>query len=355
MSAVDRLEVRVSITKLLLALIIVIVPLSIIGLVLTERSDRTLDNSVGSDFKAMAQMLSNDVSQTVRDRVAAVRALASDPSIASAVSGSRKPGEENALLTSNVSQLLRHRRTLDPRYLSIVLTDSNGNVIAASQQPAKMSYAQDSGWQGVFNNGQGAVKISDIVDDEFTKSYYVNIGAPVTDAATGATNGVLSAAVNISDLLARFRENSIGRGAHPALINGDGLVVSAPNADVFARVRSQEFDFVKDAMGSAQGSQTGWTTARLQSGPYLVGYAATGLQQQFPNLNWVVTVSQEEHEAAAPVRQLQHFAMWMVVLGILMLTLISVYYYLHRVQRYGYLEQEEQDLASRPRATGASA
>ena len=79
MSAVDRLEVRVSITKLLLALIIAIVPLSIIGLVLTERSDTILDNSVGSDFKAMARMLSNDVSQTIRDRVAAVRALASHP------------------------------------------------------------------------------------------------------------------------------------------------------------------------------------------------------------------------------------------------------------------------------------
>ncbi len=352
--SVDRLEIRVSITKLLLALIIIIVPLSIIGLVLTERSDRALDSAVGNDFRAMAQMLSNDVSQTILDRVAAVRALASDPSIAGAVSGSHKTTGDNALLTSSISQLLRHRRTLDPRYLSIILTDSNGNVVAASQQPAKLSYAQDAGWQGVFNNGQGAVKISDIVDDEFTKSYYINIGAPVSDPATGATNGVLSAAVNISDLLARFRQESMGRGARAALINGDGLVVSAPNADVFARVHSQEFDFVRDAMGSAQGNQAGWTTAHLSGGPYLVGYAATGLQQHFPNLNWVVTVSQEEHLAAAPVRQLQRFAFWMVILGILMLTLLSVYYYLHRTQRYAHIEDEE-DLANRPRTAGASA
>jgi uncharacterized membrane protein len=41
---VDRLEVRVSITKLLLVLIIVIVPLSIAGLILTERSSNSLDN-----------------------------------------------------------------------------------------------------------------------------------------------------------------------------------------------------------------------------------------------------------------------------------------------------------------------
>ncbi|MBV8865056.1 MAG: cache domain-containing protein [Acidobacteriaceae bacterium] len=352
--AVDRFEVRVSITKLLLALVIVIVPLSIIGLVLTERSDRILDNSVGSDFKAMAQMLSNDVSQTITDRVAAVRALASDPTIAAAVSGSHKPTGQNGLLTSSVSQLLKERRTLDPRYLSIILTDSSGNVTAASQQPGQMSYAQDAVWQGVFNNGQGAVKISDIVDDEFTKSYYINIGAPVVDTATGTTNGVLSAAVNISDLLARFRQESIGRGAHAALVNEDGLVVSGPNADVFARVRSQEFDFVKDSMGSTQGNQAGWTTAHLPNGPYLVGYAATGLQKHFPNLNWVVTVSQDEHEAAAPVRQLQRFALWMVILGILMLTLLFVYYYLHRAQRYTRLEDEE-DVSNRSRTASASA
>ena len=57
----DRLEVRVSLTKVLLILIVVIVPLSIFGLVLTTRSDRSLDNAIGNDYKALAQTYSNEV------------------------------------------------------------------------------------------------------------------------------------------------------------------------------------------------------------------------------------------------------------------------------------------------------
>ena len=53
--ALDRLEVRVSITKLLVTLIVVIVPLSIVGLILTARSDKALDNTLGNNFKTIAE------------------------------------------------------------------------------------------------------------------------------------------------------------------------------------------------------------------------------------------------------------------------------------------------------------
>lgn len=355
----DQFEVRVSITKLLLVLIVVIVPLSIVGLVLTQRSDRATDNAIGTDFKTIAQMYSNDVSQFMRDRVAAVRALATDPAIANAASGTHKGSGEaekagEGLLTSSASQVLHERRVLDPRYLSIVVTDVNGNVVAASQQPLKPSYAQDASWQGVYNNGQGAVKISDIVDDEFTRSYYINIGVPMTDAASGALTGVLSAAVSISDLMLRFRQDQIGNGAKAELVNDDGTVISAPNADVFARVKSQQFGALGDQLGSLQGTQTGWQMANLPNGPYIVGFAATGLKQHFDNLGWVVLVSQAEHQAAAPIRNLERFALIMVVLAIFMLTLLCVYYFIHRTQKFEDIENVQPSDRDQGRAAAAS-
>ncbi len=352
----DRFEVRVSITKLLLILLVIIVPLSIVGLVLTQRSDRATDNSIGNDFKTIAQLYSNDVSQSMLGLVAAVRALASDPVVVSATSGTQKAGAGGkagaGMLASSGSQLLHERRILDPRYLSIVVTNADGDVVAASQQPAKTSYAGDTSWQGVYNNGKGTVKISDIVEDEYSKSYYVNIGVPVSETASGTTNGVLSAAVNITDLLAPFRQSQIGNGARAELVNDDGTVVSAPNADVFARVKSQEFDALRDQNVSLQGSQTGWQMANLRSGPYIVGFAATGLKQHFDNLGWAVLVSQAEHEAAAPIRQLEHFALVMVILALFMLTLLCVYYFIHRTQKFEDIEGVLP--ADRGRATAAS-
>ncbi|MDQ2712091.1 MAG: cache domain-containing protein [Acidobacteriota bacterium] len=348
--SVDRLEVKVSITKLLLALIVVIVPLSIIGLVLTQRSDKTLDNSVGSNFKTMAQLYASQVTQFMRERVTDVNVLASSPAVVNAVSNG---AGNKGTLDTNASQVLREHKSLDPRFLSIVATTDEGKVAAASQRPPQIAYAQDANWQAAYNNGQGATKISDILDDELTKAYYVTINVPVVNPQSSQTIGVVSAAVNISDALAPFRQSQIANGARAALVNEDGIVISGPNADVFSRVKAPEYDFVRDSLGPNQGSQNGWLTAHLARGPYIVGFAGTGLKQHFANLGWVVTVSQEEHEAAAPVRQLEHFALLMVILAVFMLTLMFVYYYLHRAQRFSYIDE---DVASnQPRSTAASA
>lgn len=81
--------------------------------------------------------------------------------------------------------------------------------------------------------------------------------------------------------------------------------------------------------------------ANLSNGPWIVGFANTGLKQHFPNLGWIVMVSQEEQQAVAPIRTLVHFALLMVVLAVFMLTLLFVYYYLHRTQRFSHIEEEE--------------
>lgn len=365
----DRLEVRVSLTKVLLVLIVVIVPLSIVGLVLTENSDRSLDNSIGNDFKSMAQLYSNQVSQYVRDRVADVIILASNSVIVNAASGHAAPPEASShaasastgqgagMLNSSASQLLRFRRTQDPRFLALTLTDQNGNVVAASQNPPKTSYAEDANWQAVYNNGQGKPRVSDIVDDEFTKQYYVTVGGPVMDQASGTTIGVLSAAVNVTPLLAEFQKGNVGNGARAALVNEDGTIISAPNTDVFARSKSREFDALRDSLGTLQPTQVGAQKASLSNGPYLIGFAGTGLKQLSPNLGWMVLVSEEEHQAAAPIRQLVRFALVMVILALFMLTLLCVYYFLHRTQKFDYMDStlpDDQTRTDKGRAAAAS-
>ena len=340
----DRLEVRVSLTKLLLVLLIVIVPLSIFGLVLTSRSDRSLDNAIGNDYKTLAQRYSTEVSDYIRDRVADANAMATDTSVINAASGSTAATKNAAagqagVKGSSASEFLRQRRNLDPRFLNIVATDQNGNVVAAAQQTGKQSYADDDVWQGAYNKGQGAVKIGDILYAEAPKAYYVNVGVPVGDPNSGRLVGVLTAAVNISPVLAHFQQNEIGNGARAILVNDDGMIVSAPNADVFARRRSAELDAIRDTPAALQGTQSDWRLIHVQGAPYIVGFAATGLKQNYNHLGWIVLVSQAEHQAAAPIRQLERFAAWMVVFAVFMLTLLCVYYFLHRKQKFEGIEE----------------
>ncbi len=333
----DRFEVRLSITRLLLVLILVIVPLSIVGLVLTTRSDRSLDSAIGNDYKALAQTYSTDVADFMRDRVADVNAIAAESSVLAAVgtgTGKAKPAANKGNgAAESASEFLRQRRILDPRYLNIIVTNVNGEVVASSGQHTNSDFSQDEFWQGVYNKGQGSVRVSGILDNEMLKAYFVNIGFPISDAS-GNLMGVLSAAVNISPILARFQQNEIGNGARAALVDENGQIISAPNTDVFARAQSADFEAVRDTLSTTQGQQAGWTLASVRKGPDIVGYASTGLKPHFDNLGWFVVVSQEESRAAAPIRELERFALIMVILGIFMLTLLFVYWFLHHKQRF---------------------
>ncbi|MBV8812623.1 MAG: cache domain-containing protein, partial [Acidobacteriaceae bacterium] len=300
----------------------------------------------------IAQLYSQQVSQSIRERLNDVTTIASDPTVLHAVTGggtssghnaenSETAGLPSGVLNSNASQFLKQRRASEPQYLSIVVTNTNGQVVAASQPGVKPSYSQDAAWQAAYNNGQGATQISNVIDDEFTKSYYVNVNEPVRDPNSGATVGVVSAAVSISDVLTRFRETQVGNGATLELVNDDGTVISSRNVDVFSNVKSRGFDAVHDALLGLHSGQSGWVRAGLPNGPWIIGFAATTLKQRFPNLGWIVMVSQDERLAAAPVLGLIRFALIMVVLAGFMLTLLCVYYFLHRSQRFSHIEEEE--------------
>jgi hypothetical protein len=52
-----------------------------------------------------------------------------------------------------------------------------------------------------------------------------------------------------------------------------------------------------------------------------------------------VLVGRNEHEATAPIRMLSQFAILMVILALFMLTLLSVYYALHRKQQFADIQE----------------
>jgi len=363
--ALDKFEVRVSIQKILLGLVLVIVPLSIVGLYLTNHSDNALDASMGNHLKTVAQLYSGEISHLLNDRVAAIKLIAADPSVVEAVaagnraykgqdesavagklekmngtwSGPESATAVKALLASKPSETLRHYHEMEPSILRMTVTDEHGVAVAATAKPGRYSMAHDGIWETVYSGGKGDVDIGNILYDDATKSYYVDIGVPVTESGTQQLAGVALASVNITPILATYQQDSLGGGTKAFLVNKDGTVVSGPRTDIFARVRSEEFGAIGDSMGTLEGRQTGYMTADLSTGRHIVGFADTGLQKQYPNIAWTVLISQDEHEATAPIRLIGQFAILMVVLAIFMLTLLFVYYALHRQQRFADIEE----------------
>jgi hypothetical protein len=148
----DSLEIKVSLQKLLIALVVIIVPLNFLGLYLSSESNTSLEQVMGTHFRTIAQTDATSVVQFVNDRVIDVGAIAMEAAVVDAVvkanqTYERKSAEAiaanvaeidekwdtsagdavvGAMLSSPVSRLLQLRREIDPRFLKITVTDENG-------------------------------------------------------------------------------------------------------------------------------------------------------------------------------------------------------------------------------------
>jgi hypothetical protein len=375
----DTLEIRFSLQKLLIGLILVIVPLSVVGLYLTSEADTSLERTIGTHFRSIAQTEGTVTSQFVNDRVRDVAALAGNPAVADAIAAAQRSrqGLDDAMIAARVgkiestwetpqldpfvkqilssptSQVLRHHREAEPRILKILVADETGATVAATDKPLHYVEPNEAYWHSVYGEGRGGIYVSEIRYDDQTKTNYLQIGMPVLEEGTRRFIGAVNALVDVSSLLSRFQSEEIGRTARIMLVRDDGTVISAPNMDPSLRLKSDEYVTVHDVLGTPEGRQAGYVIASMRRGDRLVGFADTGLKRAYPNLAWLILVSQDEQEALAPLRSLGHFAFLMVVLALLMLTLLTVYFFLHR--RQGFEDIEVQAPEEPPKSGAAAA
>jgi hypothetical protein len=369
-------DIQISLQKLLTGLIGVIVPLSIVGLYLTSNSDTSLQRMVGMHFRTIARTDATVTSQFINDRVVEVSALASGPSILDAVSTSNRAHERmsdeviaarvqkveeqwdtsNAdplvkqMLSSRTSRWLQQQRTLDSRLLKIIVADGTGASVAATDKPLHYAEADKEHWQAVYAQGKGAVNVTDVRYDERTKSNYINISVPVLEEGSGRFIGAVSALVDISGLFLLLNQQQVGRTGRVLLVKDDGTTIGAPAVTPDLKLVSEEFTAVRDALGTLEGRQTGYIAAAMRNGTRIVGFADTGLKRSYPNVEWLVLVSEGEREALAPVRTLGHFAFLMVVLGLLMLTVLLAYFSLHRQRELAEVEVVQRQGSGQGRA-----
>jgi len=374
----DTLEIRFSLQKLLIGLILVIVPLSVVGLYLTSEADTSLEQTIGTHFRSIAQTEGTATSQFINDQVLDVAALARNPAVIDATTAAQRSrkGLDDAviaarvekiestwetpqvdplvqeILSSPTSQVLRHHREAEPRILKILVADQTGATVAATDKPLHYVQPNEAYWQAVYGEGRGGTYVSEIRYDDQTKANYLQIGMPVLEEGTHRFIGAVNALVDVSSLLSRFQREEIGQTARIMLVRDDGTVVSAPNMDPSLRLKSDEYATVHDVLGTPQGRQAGYVVASMRGGNRIVGFADTGLKRAYPNLGWLILVSQDQREALAPLLGLGHFSFLMVVLALLMLTLLTVYFFLHRRQGF---EDIEVQAAEEPPKSGTAA
>ena len=194
-------------------------------------------------------------------------------------------------------------------------------------------------WAVLYSQGQGAIHVADLRYDEQNRLSYISIAYPILQESTGRFIGAVTALVDVSPLFAQLNRQQIGRTGRLFLVRDDGTVIQAPGVTPSLKMRSEEYSAIRDSLGNLRGRETGYLFTTFSKGEkYLVGFADVGLKDAFPNLPWIVVASQEEREITGPIRNVAAFALFVMILSLLMLSLLAAYVFLHRVQKLEDIE-----------------
>src|SRR5215472_8080219 len=284
-------NIQISLQKLLIGLIVVIVPLSVVGLYLTANADSSLRQTVGMHFRTIAQSEALAASRFMRDRIIDVSTIARDPDIIEAVrAANRRYGgisEETLaariqeierqwdtstadslvkeMMSSRASRWLQQQHSLNPRLLKIIVADENGAAVAATGKPMHYVETNQERWQAVYASGKGAVNVTDVRYDASTQSDYIQIAVPVLEEETRRFVGAVGALVDVSGLFSPYYQQQLGPTGRILLVNGSGIIVKAPNVTPDLKLKSEEFAAVNGLLGTIEGRQAGYVTADFSS------------------------------------------------------------------------------------------
>jgi hypothetical protein len=354
----DSLKFRIPVYEVLIISLVTVVPISLAGLYSLSQSHRSLRETIGNDFSAIAGSTAAEVSQFIRERVTEVGRLAAEPPLIDAIASANKAyaGMDDAaiaaridridkawntvpvdpvinqILASRVSVWLRTFRELDPRVLRITVTDDKGATVAVTHKPMGYIQVAEENWQNIFAGGKGAVSLTDIRYDPVTNADYIGIGWPVFEEGSNQLIGTVDALVDISALSSIGNRTPIP-GARILLVKDDGTVIAGPQVRLAKKLKSDEYAAVRDAVGALAARQTGYIAAPFSNGrSQLIGFADTGLKQDYRNLGWVVMVCQDTTQAFMAVSFVSRLIALVSITGLAMVTLLVVYFALHRKQ-----------------------
>jgi len=373
----DSLELRTSFQKVLVGLLLILVPLTVFGFYVALQGDSQIRQMAGENIRSVTRTSAEFTSEFIAGRVRDVSVIANNPSLVQAVISANHQYERLSddavmsklaateqkwnnsegdalaknILASDLARQLRRQRYLDPGLLKITVADASGTTVAATDKPLHYFQMDRRYWGLLYSQGQGAIQVADLRYDDENRLYYISVAYPILQDGTGRFIGAVTALVDVSPLFAQLNRQQIGRTGRLSLVRDDGTVIQATGVTPSMKMHSEEYNAIRDSLGNLRGRETGYLFTTFSKGEkYLVGFADAGLKDAFPNLPWIVVASQEEREITGPIRNVAAFALFVMILSLLMLTLLAAYVFLHRTQKMEDIETPPED---KPRPAAA--
>ena len=89
---------------------------------------------------------------------------------------------------NKTSQFLMNFQKAFPDEVEVFATDIQGLTIGMTNRTGDYLQADEGWWEKAYNKGTGSLSVGEVEFDESTKTYGMNIGVPIVDPETNASN-----------------------------------------------------------------------------------------------------------------------------------------------------------------------
>jgi len=245
--------------------------------------------------------------------------------------GSSVPRPLDGLLTNSTSRFLGDLTSQDPIYREILLTDRFGRLIAASGRTSDYFQADEGWWTEAFGDGiRGRLFVSGVRYDESAQTDAIEIAVPVT--TENSVVGVLKVIADIRELTALVSGMRIGVTGDARLVRPNGSVVLSRAAATDPPVNFFASDVLRQRLQDSPPEGPGALYRLSFSAPArdgeirLIGVASSQIGASYPNLDWLVAVSQAESELFGPVDAQAQWLLLMLAVAALTMILLAILY-----------------------------
>jgi hypothetical protein len=248
------------------------------------------------------------------------------------VRGGQVPPALAGIFDTGASRFFADIVAHDQVYRELLLTDSRGRLVAASNRATDYDQADEDWWKAAFDDGiHGRVSVTDVRWDDSARTLALEVAVPVPEPGSERLVGVMKAVIDARELLASVAGLQPGATGQATLVRDNGSIVFSrttadPNARFFATAQLTEgLQRLRGAPG--QGDERLHFRAESPDGnAQVVGVAPSQLSRSYPNVAWLVAISQSEREFLAPMRSMGWYLAAMFAVALILVLLLALWF-----------------------------
>jgi len=348
--------------KFLVAMMLVtLIPLIIVAYLNANNTQSALDDQIGSTFEQQAQDESKIITGFLEKQVDVLEALSADNQIRTVLESRNKryAGSDEEILArlleldetwrnsdgtdplisitlssdptvnSVTPSLLRFEELFD-EHVEIFVTDARGGTVGATDLLSDYYQADEQWWQAAYNNGEGAVFISDPEFDESTHITAVLMAVPFfSEGDHGEILGIIRTTIDIQSLIDKMGLVTFGETGRAMLLNTQGEIIVDPQTDSVAQLPAETrlrilgsngVGVYEDEYGSNTvygHHQVDFLGGKGETAGTSLSPGQTHIKEALDNLGWNIVIRQSASEAFAPVATANRLAIITIVAAIL--------------------------------------